>query len=139
MKLMLDTNICIFIIKQQPEAVLKRFLDYNVGDIGISAITLSGLRYGVAKSKHREKNSEALEEFMIPLEILPFDEEAAQAYGDIRTSLEKAGTPLGAMDMLIAAHAVSKGLALVTNNTREFSRVSSLTFVDWVPQTTGTK
>ena len=139
MKLMLDTNICIYIIKQQPESVLKRFLDYQIGDISISAITLSELRYDVAKSEHREKNSEALEEFMIPLEILPFDEEAAQAYGDIRTSLEKVGTPLGAMDMLIAAHAVSRGLELVTNNTREFSRVSGLTVVDWVPQTTGAK
>ncbi len=139
MKLMLDTNICIYIIKQQPESVLKRFLEYQVGDISISAITLSELHYGVAKSKRREKNSSALEEFLIPLEILPFDEEAAQAYGDIRTSLEKAGTPLGAMDMLIAAHAVSQGLGLVTNNTREFSRVSSLTIVDWVPQTTGAK
>lgn len=133
MKLMLDTNICIYIIKQQPESVLKRFLDYQVGDISISAITLSELSYGVAKSKHRVKNSKALDEFMIPLEILPFDEEAAQAYGDIRTSLEKAGTPLGAMDMLIAAHAVSRGLELVTNNTREFSRVTNLTIVDWVP------
>lgn len=132
MKLMLDTNICIYIIKQQPESVLKRFLDYQVGDIGISTITLSELCYGAAKSKHREKNSNALDEFMIPLEILPFDEAAAQAYGDIRTSLEKAGTPLGAMDMLIAAHAVSQGLELVTNNTREFSRVSSLALVDWV-------
>ena len=132
MKLMLDTNICIYIIKQQPESVLKRFLDYQVGDIGISAITLSELRFGVARSKHREKNSKALDEFMIPLEILPFNEEAAQAYGDIRASLEKAGTPLGAMDMLIAAHAASHGLTLVTNNTREFSRVSNLDLIDWV-------
>ena len=139
MKLMLDTNICIYIIKQQPESVLKRFLDYQIGDISISAITLSELRYGVAKSKYRVKNSNALEEFMIPLEILPFDEEAAQAYGDIRNSLEKAGTPLGTMDMLIAAHAVSRGLELVTKNTREFRRVSGLTVVDWVPQTTGAK
>ena len=95
---MLDTNICIYIIKQQPESVLERFLDYQVGDISISAITLSELRYGVAKSKRREKNAKALDEFVIPLEILPFDEEAAQAYGDIRTSLEKAGTPLRSSD-----------------------------------------
>jgi len=132
MKVMLDTNICIYIIKRRPESVLERFLDYQVGDISISAITLSELRYGVAKSRYREKNTEALDEFMIPLEILPFDEEAAQAYGDARTSLEKAGTPLGAMDMLIAAHAVSQGLTLVTNNTREFARVSGLTLMNWV-------
>lgn len=132
MKLMLDTNICIYIIKQQPESVLRRFLDYQVGDIGISAITLSELRYGVAKSKHREKNTKALDEFLIPLEILPFDEDAALACGEIRSSLEKAGTPIGAMDLLIASHAVSQGVTLITNNLREFSRVPGLAVVDWV-------
>jgi tRNA(fMet)-specific endonuclease VapC len=131
MKLMLDTNICIYFIKQQPANALKRFLDYQVGDIGISSITLSELRYGVAKSKHREKNTNALDEFIIPLEIALFDEAAAMAYGDIRTNLEKAGTPIGAMDMLIAAHALSLGITLVTNNTREFSRVLSLKIIDW--------
>jgi tRNA(fMet)-specific endonuclease VapC len=131
MKLMLDTNICIYIIKQQPPAVLKHFLEYQVGDIGISAITLSELRYGVAKSKHSDKNAKALDEFIIPLDIASFDEEAALAYGDIRTTLEKAGTPIGAMDMLIAAHAVSLGVTLVTNNTREFSRIPTLDIVDW--------
>jgi tRNA(fMet)-specific endonuclease VapC len=131
MKLLLDTNICIYIIKQQPAIVLKRFLDYQVGDIGISSITLSELRYGVAKSKQREKNANALEEFIIPLDIVLFDEAAAMAYGDIRTNLEKAGTLIGAMDMLIAAHALSLGITLVTNNTREFSRVLSLKIIDW--------
>ena len=131
MKLMLDTNICIYIIKQQPAIVLKRFLDFQVGDIGISSITLSELRYGVAKSKHREKNTNALEEFIIPLDIALFDEAAAMAYGDIRTNLEKTGTLIGAMDMLIAAHALSLGITLVTNNTREFSRVLNLEIIDW--------
>ena len=131
MKLMLDTNICIYIIKQQPSAVLKNFLEYQVGDIGISSITLSELRYGVAKSKHSEKNAKALDEFIIPLDIASFDEDAAHAYGNIRTTLEKAGTPIGAMDMLIAAHAVSMGVTLVTNNTREFSRIPTLDIVDW--------
>ena len=131
MKLMLDTNICIYIIKQQPDAVLQRFLEYRIGDIGISSITLSELRFGVAKSLHREKNALALNEFIIPLEILPFDEEAALAYDDLRASLEKAGTPIGSMDMLIAAHAISQGVTLVTNNTREFARISGLRLVDW--------
>ena len=112
MKLMLDTNICIYLIKQQPVAVLKRFLEYQVGDIGISSITLSELRYGVAKSTHQEKNTKALDEFIIPLEVVSFDEEAARSYGDIRAALEKAGTPIGAMDMLIAAHAVALGIPL---------------------------
>jgi tRNA(fMet)-specific endonuclease VapC len=131
MKLMLDTNICIYIIKQQPVSVLQHFLEHQVGDIGISSITLAELRDGVAKSNHREKNAKALDEFIIPLDIASFDEEAALAYGDIRTNLEKAGTPIGAMDMLIAAHALSLGVALVTNNTCEFRRIPSLDVVDW--------
>lgn len=131
MKLLLDTNICIYIIKQKPATVLKRFLEYQIGDIGISSITLSELRYGVAKSAHREKNAKALQEFIIPLEVVPYDEAAAHVYGDIRATLEKAGTPIGSMDMLIAAHAVSLEIPLVTNNTREFSRVPSLNLIDW--------
>jgi tRNA(fMet)-specific endonuclease VapC len=132
MKLMLDTNICIYIIKQQPATVLKRFLEYQIGDIGISSITLSELRYGVAKSTHQEKNAKALDEFITPLEVVSFDEEAAHVYGEIRATLEKAGTPIGAMDMLIAAHAVSLGIPLVTNNTREFVRITSLKVIDWI-------
>lgn len=130
MKLMLDTNICIYIIKRQPAAVLKRFLEYQVGDIGISSITLSELRYGVAKSKHQEKNAKALDEFIIPLEVVPFDEGADHIYGAIRATLEKTGT-IGAMDMLIAAHAVSLEIPLVTNNAREFERVPTLNIIDW--------
>jgi len=132
MKLMLDTNICIYIIKQQPVTVLKRFLEYQIGDIGISSITLSELRYGVAKSTHQEKNTKALDEFITPLEVVSFDEEAAHIYGEIRAGLEKAGTPIGAMDMLIAAHAVSLGIPLVTNNTREFVRIPILNIIDWI-------
>jgi tRNA(fMet)-specific endonuclease VapC len=132
MKLMLDTNICIYIIKQQPVAVLKRFLEYQIGDIGISSITLSELRYGVAKSTHQEKNTKALDEFITPLEVVSFDEEAAHVYGNIRATLEKAGTPIGSMDMLIAAHAVSSGIPLVTNNAREFVRIPALNIIDWL-------
>ena len=132
MKLMLDTNICIYIIKQKPVAVLKRFLEYQVGDIGISSITLSELRYGVAKSTRQEKNAKALDEFITPLEVVSFAEEAAHVYGEIRAALENAGTPIGAMDMLIAAHAVSLGIPLVTNNTREFVRITSLNIIDWI-------
>lgn len=131
MKLLLDTNICIYIIKQKPASVLQRFLEYQIGDIGISSITLAELRYGVAKSAYREKNSKALNQFIIPLEVVSYDESAAQAYGDIRASLEKAGTPIGSMDMLIAAHAVSLGIPLVTNNTREFLRIPTLILIDW--------
>ncbi|MBW4054804.1 MAG: type II toxin-antitoxin system VapC family toxin [Proteobacteria bacterium] len=131
MKLMLDTNICIYIIKQQPVAVLKRFLEYQIGDICISSITLSELRYGVAKSSQKEKNAIALDEFIVPLEVVSFDESAAHVYGNIRAALEKADTPIGPMDMLIAAHALSLGIPLVSNNTREFLRIPSLTCINW--------
>lgn len=90
------------------------------------------MRYGVAKGTYQEKNAKALDEFIIPLEVLSFDEEAAHIYGDIRAALEKACTPIGAMDMLIATHAVSLGIPLVTNNTREFARIPTLTVVDWI-------
>lgn len=131
MKVLLDTNICIYIIKQQPANVLKQFMEFQVGDIGISSITLSELRYGVAKSAHHEKNAKALDEFVTPLEVVSFDEQAASVYGNIRASLEKAGTPIGSMDMLIAAHAISLEVSLVTNNMREFARISGLTILNW--------
>lgn len=131
MKVLLDTYICIYIIKQQPASVLKHFIEFQVGDIGISSITLSELQYGVAKSAHHEKNAKALYDFITPLEIVSFDEQAAYVYGNIRATLEKAGTPIGSMDMLIAAHAVSLEVPLVTNNTREFARISDLAILDW--------
>jgi len=130
-KLLLDTNICIFIIKRRPAAVLERFREYEIGDLGISSITLSELRYGVVKSEHREKNARALDEFTTPLEIIPFDENAAYAYGEIRATLERAGTVIGSMDMLIAAQAVALSIPLVTNNTREFQRVRGFNILDW--------
>lgn len=132
MKLMLDTNICIYIIKRQPESVLNRFLDYQVGEIGISSITLAELRYGVYKSRNPEKNAKALDGFILPLELLSFGEDAARAYGEIRAVLAMAGTPIGSMDMLIAAHALAQGVTLVTNNTSEFSRVPGLMLANWV-------
>lgn len=131
MKLLLDTNICIYIIRQQPAAVLQRFLEYEVGDIGISSITLAELRYGVSKSIHQDKNAKALDEFIIPLEVVPFDEAAAHLYGEIRATLERAGTPIGAMDLLIAAHALALEIPLVTNNTREFARIPDLNVINW--------
>jgi tRNA(fMet)-specific endonuclease VapC len=128
---MLDTNICIYIIKRRTAAVLNHFMEYQVGDIGMSSITLAELRYGVAKSAQREKNAKALEGFVAPLVLVPFDEEAAFVYGGIRAALEKAGKPIGSMDMLIAAHAVSLGIPLATNNIREFLRIPALNVADW--------
>ncbi len=131
MKYMLDTNICIYIIKQSPPQVLSKFKSLSIGDIGISTVTLAELRYGVAKSLHRQKNQHALDEFISPLEILPFDTNAADHYGDIRAQLQKQGTLIGPLDMMIAAHAISLKTTLVTNNGKEFNRIPHLKVVNW--------
>ena len=132
MKVMLDTNTCIAIIRRKPPQVLKRFNAYRIGEIGISWVTLAELEFGVAKSQHLEKNQAALDEFVLPLEIANFDRETAGVYGRVRAMLEKKGTPIGSLDMMIGAHALSLGVALVTNNTREFARIKGLTVVDWL-------
>jgi len=132
MKVMLDTNTCIAVIKQKPPQALKRFNAYKVGEIGISSVTLAELEFGVAKSQHLEKNQAALDEFVLPLEIANFDRETARVYGRVRATLEKRGTPIGSLDMMIGAHALSLGVTLATNNTREFSRIKGLTVVDWL-------
>jgi tRNA(fMet)-specific endonuclease VapC len=131
MKYLLDTNICIYLIKNKPQKMLKHFAAHSIGDIGISSITLAELRYGVSKSRHTEKNRQALDEFILPLEIAASDEKAAEEYGIIRADLERAGTPIGSMDMLIAAHALALGAVLVTNNTKEFKQVKNLEIADW--------
>ena len=132
MKVMLDTNTCIAIIKRKLPQVLKRFNDYRVGEIGISWVTLAELEFGVAKSQHQDKNQAALDEFVLPLEIASFSREAARVYGRTRAVLENKGTPLGSLDMMIGAHALALGVTLATNNTREFSRIRGLTIVDWL-------
>jgi len=131
MKFMLDTNTCIDLIRQKNLKVLGHLKKQSVGDIGISSITLAELHYGVAKSQHVQKNSQALSEFVLPLEIALFDEKAAETYGPVREALENAGHPIGSLDTLIGAHAVSLGATLVTNNLREFKRIKSLKVVDW--------
>lgn len=130
--ILLDTNTCIYIIKRKPDEVLRHFLQYHPGDIGISSITLAELQYGVAKSRAQKRNSEALSEFLIPFEVLPYGESATQAYGAIRTLLEQQGNIIGAMDLLIAAHAISLDAVLVTNNEKEFKRVRDLKIENWV-------
>ena len=132
MRVMLDTNTCIAIIKRKPPQALKRFTAYKVGEIGISWVTLAELEFGVAKSQHLEKNQAALDEFVLPLEIASFDREAARVYGRVRAALEKKGTPIGSLDMMIGTHALALGVTLATNNTREFSRIKGLTVVDWL-------
>ena len=132
MRFMLDTDSCIALIKRKPGSILRRLTALAPGEAGISAITLAELRYGVAKSAQREKNGQALDEFLLPLEVADFDEPAAEIYGTVRAALEKAGTPVGPLDTQIGAHALSLGAALVTHNTREFRRVPGLTVVDWL-------
>ena len=132
MKYMLDTNICIYIIKQKPATVIERFKQIDVSEISISSITLSELFFGVFKSSKPEQNFMALTQFVAPLEILPFGGEAAQHYGGLRAHLEKRVTPVGSLDMLIAAHALSLSSTLITNNEKEFNRVSNLKIENWV-------
>lgn len=132
MKYMLDTNICVYIIKKKPEKVLMDLYS-NMGEgITISAITLAELMHGVEASAYPEKNTLALNQFLSIVDILPFDDEAAAEYGKICATLRRQGTPIGAMDMLIAAHAKAKGLIIVTNNVREFERVKGLKIENWV-------
>jgi tRNA(fMet)-specific endonuclease VapC len=128
---MLDTNMCIYLIRRRLPQVLEHFQRHTIGDIGISTVTLAELHYGAAKSQFPERNQQALTAFTLPLEIVPFDAAAAAAYGPVRAALERQGTPIGAMDMLIAAHALSLRLTLVTNNTREFARVQGLSVENW--------
>lgn len=132
MRYMLDTDICIALIKRKPPMILHRIHSLTVGDIGISTITLGELRYGVARSQAVEKNAQALEEFLLPLEIADFDEKAVSAYGPARAGLEKAGKPIGPLDTQIGAHALSLDIILVTNNTAEFRRINGLTIENWL-------
>ena len=128
---MLDTNICIYIIKKKPEGVIERFRQAKVSEIGVSSITLSELEYGAEKSSKPEQNKLALAQFIAPIEIPAYDDAAAQHYGKIRAYLEKQGTPIGSLDMLIAAHALSLNAILITNNESEFKRVSNLKIENW--------
>jgi tRNA(fMet)-specific endonuclease VapC len=131
---MLDTNICIYIIKRKPPKVIERFIQTDVSQIGISSITLSDLFYGVSKSSKPDKNQFALIQFVAPLEILAYTEAAAQYYGNLRAGLEKQGTPIGSLDMLIAAHALSLDCTLITNNEKEFIRIPKLKIANWITQ-----
>lgn len=132
MKYLLDTSICIYLIKKKPVSVMTRFDEHSIGDIGISSITVAELSYGVQKSQRRKQNQAALLQFMSPLVIAEFDTEAAFSYGQIRAELERRGIPIGSQDTLIAGHAASMDVTLVTNNEREFSRVPGLIVENWV-------
>lgn len=129
---LLDTNTCIYIIKQKPASVFEKFKTIAPGQVALSVITLAELEYGARKSAAVEKNLSALHQFTIPFDILPFDYNATVEYGLIRADLEAKGTPIGPLDTLIAAHARSLNYILVTNNEKEFGRVNSLQVENWV-------
>ena len=132
MKYMLDTNVCIHIMKNKPLSVMERFRQHESSDVCISSITYAELCHGIDKSRNREQNRLALSVFLAGIQIIPFDARAAIQFGSLCTRLELAGTPIGVMDTLIASHALSLGLTVVTNNTRDFSRVPELPVEDWV-------
>lgn len=132
MKYMLDTNICIGLIRKKPKQLIERLVACLPGEVGVSVMSVSELAYGAQKSAQTAQNLSALNEFLIPLEVKDFDQNAASIYGQIRAALERQGTPIGSMDMLIAAHALSLNVILVTNNTREFQRVPDLRLEDWM-------
>jgi tRNA(fMet)-specific endonuclease VapC len=131
-KFLLDTNIVIYVLKKRPLEVLKIF-NANASRMAISSITLSELIYGAEKSANIAKNLEAIEDFVSHLEVLPYDARASQHYGQIKSALEKKGKIIGENDIHIAAHAISQGLILVTNNLKEFKRVPNLALENWVP------
>jgi tRNA(fMet)-specific endonuclease VapC len=131
MPYLLDTNICIYIIKKQPAIVLEKFSSVQPGELALSTITVAELEFGVRKSSNAAKNLAALNKFLIPFNLLDFDHAAAKEYGLIRNSLEAKGTPIGPLDTLIAAHAISLQYTLVTNNEREFSRIAQLRIENW--------
>jgi tRNA(fMet)-specific endonuclease VapC len=128
---LLDTNICIYAIKQKSEKLLKKIHDCINSKIFISALTIAEMEFGITNSQFPEKNRMSLLKFISIFSILPFDDEDAIPYGIIKTSLKKSGLIIGPIDMLLAAQAVAKKLILVTNNTNEFSRVNGLLIEDW--------
>ena len=132
MRYMLDTNICIYVIKHKPEKVFRKLQTIHPEDVCISSVTYAELVHGVEKSIAVEKNRLALSILLANMEILDFDVDAADCYGKIRAGLEKNGTPIGPLDMMIAGHAQSLGYTVVTNNVKEFSRVSALQIENWV-------
>jgi len=129
---LLDTNICIYIINKNPRSMVEKIKQYDPSEIKLSSISLAELEYGIAKSKHKEKNRTALIDFVSAFDIIPFTDEDAEIFGIIRADLEKRGQIIGPYDMQIAAQAISRRLILVTNNTAEFSRISKLKLDNWV-------
>ncbi len=131
LRFMLDTNICIYVIKNRPASCREKFNTHS-GAMAISSVTLAELMYGAMKSAKPDSNMRTVEEFSARLTVLDFDTNAAGHYGDIRSVLETQGKVIGPYDMMIAGHTRSQGLILVSNNTREFERIEGLRLENWV-------
>ena len=131
MRFMLDTNTCVDLIRQRSEPILRRMKGSRPEDLCVSSVTLSELEYGAAKSTNPGRNRLALAEFLSALSVMPYNDAVAPVYGRVRAELEREGTPIGPLDTMIAAHAVCLGLTLVTDNEREFRRVSGLRVQNW--------
>lgn len=132
MTFLLDTNTCIYFLNEASENVTSQFKRRSPSEIKLPSITVAELFYGAEKSKAKARNRDIVDRFVSTFEILPFDDSCSRVYGKIRTSLEKSGTPIGAMDLLIASIAISHNSVLVTNNSREFKRVKGLQVANWV-------
>jgi len=128
---MLDTNVCITLMRKGSRRIETRMKRHAIEDIGVSAISLAELQYGVDKSLRPAHHQGQLDEFCAPLAVLPFNVEAAASYGRVRAALERDGSPIGALDTMIASHARALDLILVTRNCREFRRVNGLRVEDW--------
>jgi tRNA(fMet)-specific endonuclease VapC len=131
LKVLLDTDICIYVINRRQPGPLERLRAYALGEVGISVITYAELRYGVENSARAEENLQRLEQFLLPLEVAPLDIEAGRTYGRVRAQLRREGRLIGANDLFIAAHALSLGATLVTHNVREFERIEGLRLERW--------
>ena len=131
MKYLLDTNICIYLIKQKSEKIVNKIKEFGIDELSVSSITVAELEYGIQKSNYHARNKLALTEFLVPFKILDFNHTAAVDYGEIRADLEREGRVIGPLDLLIAAHARVNGLTIVTNNEKEFCRVKGLEVENW--------
>jgi tRNA(fMet)-specific endonuclease VapC len=132
MRYLLDTNICIYLIKRRPSEVLERFRQHSPQDVAICTITLFELQYGVEKSQYRKRSEDALTKFLLPLDLINLDRSVAIEAAAIRAQLERKGMPIGPYDLLIAGLARSRDMTLVTNNTKEFERIVGLHLENWV-------
>ena len=129
---LLDTNTCIYYLNQSSDRLIASFQKYSPSELKLSSITVAELFYGAEKSQAKKKNTAVVDRFIAPFEILPFDDACCKTYANIRASLEKSGSPIGLMDLLIASISIAYNFILVTNNTREFRRVKKLRLENWL-------